>query len=804
MAGFLGMTVQVTLKSSAILHGKVRDVVAGQTLTLDDAFVPATGDQLGLWTVQGTAIADLQVIDATPTPTSAIRTTAPAFPPTRPPQHQTSAPRYSSARPPHLAQHPPPPLQPVPTPQRQSFNFIDPAILSYGKSPAPIKTVQAAPVEAPATPVKSMLAKAAESLPGTGSPFVAEPGSVSLNSGSNASRTPYSAGPQQAPDGTPVEAVESQDAVDEATEEAAHVETGGKSGKRTRRGQKKKVAGPPSSDPPPVLNIEVSRNGNDMNGSAKRGKGWRQTPLLQPSPQAASPVGKSTASRQTRRQREESREMQENGWATEDATDVQEAGDFDFEASNKLFDKKSVFVELRREDTTADEDRLVNHNKLPSRPGTHGGKNLHPTENVLSPKVASVANGSHDASSSSDADIDLNLPNGRSSSRHSVTRSVLGKKAPSRQNSNQADVKPHPLAASMSSDRSGVVRSVKSLSSRQSNMKPAPSTVALSPSLDRTRSPVSITKTSAAQEPHLVIQHTLSTCPVLHPNALSTLEAETISRYGLSQDAITETAARAIAEAAMSIFELFHSSRRGSRTNTLRGSMTSSMTFDRSQPPVVVILAGNHAVGARAVAAARHLSSRRCKVIVAEALYESRETQDEQMQAQTAMLKRLQRAGANIKRGAWRKASNYIKNLTGPPAIIIDALLAGATYESLLGPNAQYAATSQQEAREMIDWANRSRAAVLSIGCPSGVSGRDGSATVVDGEPLAVRPERVLCLGAPMQGLLEAMRGGERWELLLADVGFNITLRSEEAVDFGAQWVVELRYLEDEAVDEVA
>ncbi|KAK3060755.1 enhancer of mRNA decapping, partial [Teratosphaeriaceae sp. CCFEE 6253] len=106
----------------------------------------------------------------------------------------------------------------------------------------------------------------------------------------------------------------------------------------------------------------------------------------------------------------------------------------------------------------------------------------------------------------------------------------------------------------------------------------------------------------------------------------------------------------------MSIFDPFHSSRRGSRANTLRGSMTSTMTFDRSQPPVVIILAGNHAVGARAVAAARHLSSRRCKVIVAEALYESRETQDEQMQAQTAMLKRLQRAGANIKRGAWRKA----------------------------------------------------------------------------------------------------------------------------------------------------
>jgi enhancer of mRNA-decapping protein 3 len=40
------------------------------------------------------------------------------------------------------------------------------------------------------------------------------------------------------------------------------------------------------------------------------------------------------------------------------------------------------------------------------------------------------------------------------------------------------------------------------------------------------------------------------------------------------------------------------------------------------------------------------------------------------------------------------------------------------------------------------------------------------------------------------------MKGGERWEVGLADVGLNITLRSDEAVAFGAQWVVDLRFIE--------
>lgn len=769
--------------------------------------------------MQGTAIADLQVIEAkiTPTPPAAFPLSAPPLPLPNAPTAQPKAPtpvhtqRFITAQPP---------------PPRQPSNFVDPAIVSYGVPPVQTKLPQQAPIEAPATPVKSILARAAESLPANGSPFVGE---VSESRKVSNTKGRVATSVQEKAAGRQSDTLPDQKEVAEL--ETGKAENGTK--KKVRRGQRKKVSPIPlaSSDPPPIMNAEVSRNGNDMDASSKRGKGWRQTPLLQPSPQTNSPAEFSSTKPQTRRQRERDQETRQNGWATEDATDVQDMGDFDFEASNKLFDKKGVFDQLRQDDTTADEDRLVSHNKI-ARPGTHGGKNLHPTENVLSPKLAPKHN-SNDADSTSDADTELNLANGRSSSKHSITRATLGKKQPSRQNSAQVDGKHHPLplTASMSSDRGGINRptqgrssskqsmsrvsvgrkqpsrqgstqvdgkhhphpltaSVTSLASR--NGKHVPSVATSSPRLDGTQSSESDTS------PHFVIQQTLSMCPVLHPSALCTLENETVTRYGLTHDSITESAARCVAELAMSLFDPFDGSRRGSRANTLRGSMTSSMFADRSQPPVIVVLAGNDALGARAVAAARHLVARHCQIIVAEALFESTETQDAQMRAQTTMLRRMQKAGASIKRGPWRKAMNHIKNLTSPPAIIIDALLAGSTYESLLDANAQHAAEAQKEAREMIDWANRSRAPVLSVGCPSGVSGIDGTATVVEGEPLAIRPNKVICLATPMQGVLEAVKNGETWDVSVADIGINITLQSDEAVAFGAQWVAELKYVEED------
>jgi enhancer of mRNA-decapping protein 3 len=702
------------------------------------------------------------------------------------PQATTPLQPQGSAPPANQIQLPFPTAQNMPTPQKQRATFVDPAIMSIGRSPAQQRAVTPnAATSSPATPVKSVMARAAEALPAQPtSPYVADPIKFNLLAKSNHSRAkevPEAAVPQKilAPQQQATGSVGVEDGA-AGEDDAGQPDTNGKT-KRGRRGirNKNKVVGQSQEVPPAVMNVEVSRNGNDMNGTVKRGKGWRQTPLLQPSPQPGASPSKN--GKMTRRQREEQREGR-NGWATEEATDIQDLGDFDFEASNTLFDKKTVFDELRQGDTTADEDRLVGHNRI-ARPGTYGGKNLHPTENVLSPKLPAEE-------ASSDADTEMNFHTGRSTSRNSTTK-------PSRQNSTVVDSR-HPLASSISSDR-GLSRSTISLVSR--NGKSLPVRANASPRPDRLHSPHSVVSSKAAlsprptisiHRPHLALQHSNVQCPVLLPAALETLEAETTSRYGLTQDAITETAARSIAELAMSMIDPAEStSRRGSRTHATRAHISPTSS------PVVVVLAGNHAAGARAVAAARHLTPRHSKIILAEAQYESAATQEEQMVKQTLMLKRMARAGADIKRGTWRKASSHIKNLSGPPAIIIDALLAGATYDSLLTPNVAHSEAAQRETREMIDWANRSRAPVLSIACPSGVSGQDGSSTILDGEPLAVRPDRVLALGAPMVGVLEAMKNGESWEVDLADIGINIALKIEEAVAFGSGWVDGLRFVEE-------
>lgn len=109
-----------------------------------------------------------------------------------------------------------------------------------------------------------------------------------------------------------------------------------------------------------------------------KGQGWRQTPLVEEVPLPKS----DTKARRPNNHPRKSFLGDTNGWATEDATDIQDLGEFDFEHNLSKFDKRRVFDDLRRDDPTADDDRLVSFNRR-NRPGTDGGRNLRHTENVL-------------------------------------------------------------------------------------------------------------------------------------------------------------------------------------------------------------------------------------------------------------------------------------------------------------------------------------------------------------------------------------------------------------------------------------
>jgi enhancer of mRNA-decapping protein 3 len=193
---------------------------------------------------------------------------------------------------------------------------------------------------------------------------------------------------------------------------------------RKRKGRGEREEG--SQDP--TITVTPVKDSTKAKGSKQTplldAKGWRQTPLLEPNP-SFQPF--STLKKKGRR----NGRVEENGWATEDATDVQEMGDFDFEGSLAKFDKKTVFTQIQAEDTIAEGDRLVAHNRLPrAKPGTAGGKNLLPTENVLD-----IPNGRVDPdawkSEAGDSEVDertsqRDTGSGRTSRRGGRAESKLG------------------------------------------------------------------------------------------------------------------------------------------------------------------------------------------------------------------------------------------------------------------------------------------------------------------------------------------------------------------------------------------
>ena len=204
--------------------------------------------------------------------------------------------------------------------------------------------------------------------------------------------------------------------------------------KKPRRGAKqknKKLFNPHDVPSGPEASPDFARKPNGK--GAGRGKGWRSTPLLQEelSMPPNQPTNSNSAQKKTRKQRAAEAT---NGWATEDATDVQELPDFDFEANLSKFDKRSVFDQIRNEDTTADEERLVSHNRVPAaRPGTYGGKALHPTENVMDSRTSYSRSGDFiDESDSSEVDFD----NSGRASRVTMSR-ISGKPSRTRQSSLQ-------------------------------------------------------------------------------------------------------------------------------------------------------------------------------------------------------------------------------------------------------------------------------------------------------------------------------------------------------------------------------
>ena len=456
--------------------------------------------------------------------------------------------------------------------------------------------------------------------------------------------------------------------------------------------------------------------------SKKQGKakGWRQTPLIEEIPLPTK--------QQARKQRGRKQMAEDaNGWATEDATDIQDLGDFDFASNHLKFDKRQVFDDLRRDDTTADDERLVSFNRK-AKPGTNGGKNLHWTENVLESPAAKSEPWNSEAGETENEVREDHYSSGKGSKRAGSRKPLSSRKGSMLPNQIARTASPRPFAKAIqsTSPMNGSISGSRAAFRLQNN-KP---------------------------------------CNCVSPLQMVEIEQLCTSELGLTEDMLSENAGRSIAEA---VFR-------------------SSSTEIRN----VVVLAGNHKSGARAIAAARHLRNRRLRVTVVVLGGEREEMLLEVVRKQLSIYKKGQ---GYVDR--WDEFQTKLSAGGPRPDVVIDAILGvHVAFDELRTDD-------QATAFEMIRWASRT-SNVLSVDVPSGLSATSGLITEAEGQLLVMNSKQVIALGAPKIGLLHAMAmdGAEAsWSVVVADVGISTAVwqkhgsRRRHGVEFGNEWLVPVKFV---------
>ncbi|KAF5550610.1 hypothetical protein FMEXI_3739 [Fusarium mexicanum] len=698
---FIGLHMRVVLRDppGSELTGTVGNVQAGSGLTLTNVFVSDTKQWLPHLQVHAANIADL----------AEVKNDRPAtYAP--PPAEPIVAPLISQ-----------PPPQPA---------FVDPAILSLGRPPAALTPAALTPAgsdsKGPLEDVRAELQvapmSAAASTPGRPTPDHDLTGSVS--------NLAINEAVQEMDNGQPIEG--------QAPRSAKK-----KNNNNRRSRQSKQGKGQRAEDDGQVI------EGSPASG---RGKGWRQTPILQ-STSSFQPFHSLKKSAKGRKG------LLDNGWASEDVTE--EMGEFDFENNLAKFDKRTIFDQMRKEDQIDDASRLVSHNRKP-KPGTAGGKNLHYTENVL------------DLPSSAKKDADF--WNSEADDGLNEAERLSGREVRSGQGNRRADSKSGP--------------------SRRSQSRKA-SAVAVSGGL-----PLSRVNSGQGHPPGLYLVPSHKRLETVSALQMLNLENIAANEIGLTEQLMAENGGRGIAEVALvALSDPAIKVRFG-----LAGANPSSSATLTS--PVVVILAGNNKSGIRAIAAARHLRNKNVSMLVCLVGIEREKDLLEDLRQQIQLYRAF---GGKILSKVdlfehLRKASS-----SGSPvsvSLIIDALL-GLTisFEELR--------TGDQAAvYELMEWANRNEAFVLSVDVPTGIDPTSGKVAVIDGSRLFVKPRYVIAMGAPKRGLLEAVtppdeddpqkmnNAGheEEWRLFIADIGLGSAVwrkagtKIRRGIDFDEKWLLEMKY----------
>jgi len=481
-------------------------------------------------------------------------------------------------------------------------------------------------------------------------------------------------------------------------------------GRRTRRGRRGRGAremltGEDRIHPHenPDLNAVSRPLFEAASGNArKRNKGtgsngWRQTPLLEDTSRANLSAPNSL-NRSARRAEAALRKgkvrrhgklvlEEQKGWATEDATDIQDMGDFDFVGNLSKFDKREVFDQIRQYDSTAHEELLVSLNRLSHRPGTAGGKNLHHTENVLSPKVNDIVEWNSEAGNSDEDARESRVSSSKTSGRNTSRASI--RKSPPRKGTAMATVQ----------QRTGPGIATKPVG-RESY---SPHSLGVSPMPKLSR----LSKTSnGSLKPLLRLVPSGDLCPCLSPLQMLELEQLAISELDLSEDMISENASRGIAETARKIISANVNHEAGSLDKTSRSV------------PLVIILAGNNKTGARAIAGGRQLRNHGTRVLVCVLGSEGEQDLLDSVRRQLNIYRKF--GGQVTSPNELWKTLKYINS---PIELIVDALL--GMHMSL----DDLRKDDQAVFHELATWANDGIIDVLTIDVPSGIDAASGEST---------------------------------------------------------------------------
>lgn len=569
--------------------------------------------------------------------------------------------------------------------------------------------------------------------------------------------------------------------------------------RRPKRGPRKELAEEGAAE-----RVEVSQQGTKGSPASRRTanrqpkkSGWRETPFLEEAPQSKrnphalrDPTPKGQSQRQ---RRQKAFQDVRNGWATEDATDIQDMVDFDFTGNLSKFDKTTTFSQFKREDTTADEERLVTHNRLPPRPGTGGGKNLHYTENVLnSPKVSSDV-GWNSGDSEND-NIEANDKSGRSSRRDTSRASIP--RHSSRKGSAMTSEQHMTGSGSLPGSRTRTRQTPRgSINSGKIHDDVSTSHDTIRRTAHNFEKPASRIPRSARSKPSFRLTHNNHVCPCLTPLQMLELEQLAITELGMTEEMLTENAARAITAAINTVL--------------LDQTDDNPNNSGHDASATIVILAGNNRSGARAIAAARQALNHHSHIFLTVL---GLERDDDLLDAVRRQLSIYRNCGGQVvKPNRLIRALGKLK-----PDIIIDALLGmHMAFEDLR-------ADGQATYMSLAHWANKA-APVMAIDIPSGsdassgmvffpyvtqycVNGSIEVAAIAGGADLVIHADVVLSLGAPKTGLLRAMdkAGADRMEHIVADIGISnkvwqkLGTRFKDGVQFPSEWVVGIEYTTDE------